>query len=331
MSAFLETMLERARACKQTIVLPEGDDPRTLEAAQTILEDGVADLIVLGNAEGIASSGYNLEGARIIDPATSELRAELAEGLYELRRSKGMTLDQANELVGDVLYFGVMLVKTGRASGMVAGACHATADVLRPCLQILKTAPGVKYVSSFFVMVVPNCDLGENGTFVFSDCGLEIQPDADRLAHIAVNSARSWKALIGSEPSVAMLSHSTYGSAKNPDAQKVIDGLAIARELAPELAIDGELQADAAIAPSVGASKAPDSAVAGRANVLVFPDLDAGNIGYKLVQRLAKAEAYGPITQGLAAPVNDLSRGCSAADIVGVIAITCVQAQAQQA
>lgn len=331
MSAFLETMLERARACKQTIVLPEGDDPRTLEAAQTILEDGVADLIVLGNAEGIASSRYNLESARIIDPATSELRAELAEGLYELRRSKGMTLEQANELVGDVLYFGVMLVKTGRASGMVAGARHATADVLRPCLQILKTAPGVKYVSSFFVMVVPNCDLGENGTFVFSDCGLEIQPDADRLAHIAVNSARSWKALIGSEPSVAMLSHSTYGSAKNPDAQKVIDGLAIARELAPELAIDGELQADAAIVPSVGASKAPDSAVAGRANVLVFPDLDAGNIGYKLVQRLAKAEAYGPITQGLAAPVNDLSRGCSAADIVGVIAITCVQAQAQQA
>lgn len=331
MSAFLETMLERARACKQTIVLPEGDDPRTLEAAQTILEDGVADLIILGSAEGIASSEYNLEGARIIDPATSELRAELAEGLYELRHSKGMTLEQANELVGDVLYFGVMLVKTGRASGMVAGACHATADVLRPCLQILKTAPGVKYVSSFFVMVVPNCDLGENGTFVFSDCGLEIQPDADRLAHIAVNSARSWKALIGSEPSVAMLSHSTYGSAKNPDAQKVIDGLAIARELAPELAIDGELQADAAIVPSVGASKAPDSAVAGRANVLVFPDLDAGNIGYKLVQRLAKAEAYGPITQGLAAPVNDLSRGCSAADIVGVIAITCVQAQAQQA
>lgn len=331
MSAFLKNMLERARACKQTIVLPEGDDSRTLEAAQTILEDGVADLIILGSAEGIASSGYNLEGARIIDPATSELRAELAEGLYELRRSKGMTLEQANELVSDVLYFGVMLVKTGRASGMVAGACHATADVLRPCLQILKTAPGVKYVSSFFVMVVPNCDLGENGAFVFSDCGLEIQPDADRLAHIAVNSARSWKALIGSEPSVAMLSHSTYGSAKNPDAQKVIDGLAIARELAPELAIDGELQADAAIAPSVGASKAPDSAVAGRANVLVFPDLDAGNIGYKLVQRLAKAEAYGPITQGLAAPVNDLSRGCSAADIVGVIAITCVQAQAQQA
>lgn len=331
MSTFLESMLERARACKQTIVLPEGDDPRTLEAAETILKDGVADLIILGNAERIAASERNLEGAQVIDPETSELRGELAQGLFELRRAKGMTIEQAEALMSDVLYFGVMLVKTGRAGGMVAGACHATGDVLRPCLQVLKTAPGVKYVSSFFVMVVPNCDLGESGTFLFSDCGLEIQPDADRLAHIAVNSAHSWEALMGTQPTVAMLSHSTYGSAKNPDAQKVVDALAIARDLAPELALDGELQADAAIVPSVGASKAPGSPVAGRANVLVFPDLDAGNIGYKLVQRLAKAEAYGPITQGLGAPVNDLSRGCTAADIVGVIAITCVQVQARQA
>ena len=241
------------------------------------------------------------------------------------------TPEQAREKMDDARYFGVMLVKTGRADGMVAGACHATGDVLRPCLQILKTAPGVKLVSSFFVMVVPDCDLGENGTFVFSDCGLEVQPDAERLAHIAVNSAKSWKTLMGTEPTVALLSHSTYGSATNDDAAKVVEAARIAKELAPELALDGELQADAAMVPSVGASKAPDSPVAGKANVLVFPDLDAGNIGYKLVQRLAKAEAYGPITQGTAAPVNDLSRGCSAADIVGVIAITCVQAQANKA
>ena len=331
MSTFLESMIFRAKADKQTIVLPEGDDPRTLEAAEEILAKGVADLIILGDAKQIGASGRALEGAQIVDVRTSELRQELADALFEIRKHKGMTPDQALEKMDDVLYFGVMLVKTGRADGMVAGACHATGEVLRPCLQILKTAPGVKLVSSFFVMVVPDCDLGENGTFVFSDCGLEVQPDAERLAHIAVNSAKSWKTLMGTDPTVALLSHSTYGSAKNDDTAKVVEATRIARELAPDLALDGELQADAAMVPSVGASKAPDSPVAGKANVLVFPDLDAGNIGYKLVQRLAKAEAYGPITQGIAAPVNDLSRGCSAADIVGVIAITCVQAQANKA
>ena len=331
MSTFLESMISRAKADKRTIVLPEGDDPRTLEAAERILADDVADLIILGDAEAISASGRALDGARIVDVRSSELRQELADALFVIRKHKGMTPEQALEKMVDVLYFGVMLVKTGRADGMVAGACHATGDVLRPCLQILKTAPGVKLVSSFFVMVVPDCDLGENGTFVFSDCGLEVQPDAERLAHIAVNSAKSWKTLMGTEPTVALLSHSTYGSAKNDDAAKVVEAARIAKELAPELALDGELQADAAMVPSVGASKAPDSPVAGKANVLVFPDLDAGNIGYKLVQRLAKAEAYGPITQGIAAPVNDLSRGCSAADIVGVIAITCVQAQANKA
>ena len=331
MNAFLESMLTRAKADRRTIVLPEGDDVRTLAAAEKILADGVADLVILGDAEAIGTSGHALDGATVIDPRTSELREELAATLHELRQHKGMTPDEALRLKDDVLYFGVMMVKTGRADGMVAGACHATGDVLRPCLQILKTAPGVKLVSSFFVMVVPDCDLGENGTFVFSDCGLEVQPDAERLAHIAVNSAKSWKTLMGTEPTVALLSHSTYGSAKNDDAAKVVEAARIAKELAPELALDGELQADAAMVPSVGASKAPDSPVAGKANVLVFPDLDAGNIGYKLVQRLAKAEAYGPITQGIAAPVNDLSRGCSAADIVGVIAITCVQAQANKA
>ena len=331
MSTFLESMISRAKADKQTIVLPEGDDPRTLEAAEEILAKGVADLIILGDAKQIDASGRALEGAQIVDVRTSELRQELADALFEIRKHKGMTPEQALEKMDDVLYFGVMLVKTGRADGMVAGACHATGDVLRPCLQILKTAPGVKLVSSFFVMVVSDCDLGENGTFVFSDCGLEVQPDAERLAHIAVNSAKSWKTLMGTDPTVALLSHSTYGSAKNDDTAKVVEATRIARELAPDLALDGELQADAAMVPSVGASKAPDSPVAGKANVLVFPDLDAGNIGYKLVQRLAKAEAYGPITQGIAAPVNDLSRGCSAADIVGVIAITCVQAQANKA
>lgn len=331
MNAFLESMLTRAQSHKQTIVLPEGDDERTLAAAEKILADDIANLVILGDAAAIEASGHDLANAQIVDPRTSDLREELAQNLYELRKHKGMTPDKAQALMDDVLYFGVMMVKTGRADGMVAGACHATGDVLRPSLQILKTAPGVALVSSFFVMVVPNCEFGQGGTFVFSDCGLEVQPDSERLAHIAVNSAHSWKALMGTEPVVALLSHSTYGSAKNDDAAKVTKAVEIAKELAPEVALDGELQLDAAIVPAVGASKAPESSVAGRANVLVFPDLDAGNIGYKLVQRLAHAEAYGPITQGIAAPVNDLSRGCSADDIVGVIAITCVQAQTNKA
>lgn len=329
MSSFLQTMIERAKTNKQTIVLPEGSDVRTLQAAEKIIEQDIANLIILGNVDEIKASGYQLEGAEIVDPASSELREELAELLYETRKAKGMTPEQAAELITNVLYFGVMMVKTGRADGMVAGACHSTGDVLRPCLQILKTAPGVKLVSSFFIMIVPNCELGEKGTFLFSDCGLEVQPDAERLAHIAVNSAKSWKTLVGSEPQVAMISHSSYGSAKNDDALKVVQATALAKELAPEIQLDGELQLDAAIVPEIGKAKAPESPVAGQANVLIFPDLDAGNIGYKLVQRLAKAEAYGPITQGLAAPVNDLSRGCSADDIVGVVTITCVQAQAK--
>lgn len=330
MSAFLDAVLARAKTEKKTIVLPEGDDERTLQAAQTILEQGVADLIILGDAEAIKSSPYALDGARIVDVRTAPEREDYAAKLYELRKHKGMTEEQALALMDNVLYFGNMIVKNGDADGMVCGACHSTSDVLRAALQVLKTAPGVKLVSAFFVMVVPDCAYGQDGTFIFADCGLEIQPDAEKLAHIAVNSAQSWRTLMGTEPTVALLSHSTKGSAvATADRAKVEEATALAKELAPELALDGELQLDAAIVPSVGSSKAPDSPVAGKANVLVFPDLDAGNIGYKLVQRLAKAEAYGPITQGLAAPVNDLSRGCSAEDIVGVIGITCVQAQAR--
>ena len=327
MSAFLDSIVSRAKAEKKTIVLPEGNDPRTLEAAERVLADGIANLIILGDVDEIAQSGRALDGASIINPATYPEREQLAESMYEIRKKKGMTIEEAREKLDDVLCFGVMLVKSGVADGMVAGACHSTGDVLRPSLQILKTAPGAALVSSFFIMCVPNCDLGAQGTFLFSDCGLEVQPNAERLANIAVSSASSFKTLVGDEPQVALLSHSSYGSAKNDDAAKVVEATAIAKELAPELALDGELQLDAAIVPEIGASKAPDSPVAGHANVLVFPDLDAGNIGYKLVQRLAKAEAYGPITQGIAAPVNDLSRGCVADDIYGVIAITAVQAQ----
>ena len=313
MSAFLDAVLARAKTEKKTIVLPEGDDERTLQAAQTILEQGVADLIILGDAEAIKASPYALDGARIVDVRTAPEREDYAAKLYELRKHKGMTEEQALALMDNVLYFGNMIVKNGDADGMVCGACHSTSDVLRAALQVLKTAPGVKLVSAFFVMVVPDCAYGQDGTFIFADCGLEIQPDAEKLAHIAVNSAQSWRTLMGTEPTVALLSHSTKGSAvATADRAKVEEATALAKELAPELALDGELQLDAAIVPSVGSSKAPDSPVAGKANVLVFPDLDAGNIGYKLVQRLAKAEAYGPITQGLAAPVNDLSRGCSA-------------------
>ncbi len=316
-SQFLDSMIARAKADKKTIVLPEGNDIRTLKAAEAILAEGIADLIVLGDADDIAAAGCNLEGARIVDFRTSELRA-----------AKGMTLEQALELMDNELYFGMMMVKMGEADGLVSGACHSTGDVLRPALQILKTAPGAQMVSSFFVMNVPDCDLGHHGTFIFSDCGLEVQPDADRLAQIAINAEAAWRSLFAdAEPVIAMLSHSSYGSAKNDDSDKVVRATAKVKELAPELAVDGELQLDAAIVPEIGAAKAPASPVAGRANVLVFPDIDAGNIGYKLVQRLAKAEALGPILQGIAAPVNDLSRGCSADDIVGVVAITAAQAQ----
>ena len=329
---FIDEIKAKAKSCKKTIVLPESEDIRTYEAAEAILKEETANLILIGSEEEIAKNkgNFDITGATIVDPATYEKTDEYVATLVELRKKKGMTEEQAREiLLTNYLYYGVMMVKMKDADGMVSGACHSTADTLRPCLQILKTKPGTKLVSAFFLMVVPNCDMGANGTFIFADAGLEQNPDPEKLANIAISSADSFKLLVEKEPVVAMLSHSTKGSAKHADVDKVVEATKIAQELAPELALDGELQLDAAIVPSVGESKAPGSKVAGHANVLVFPDLDAGNIGYKLVQRLAKAEAYGPLTQGIAAPVNDLSRGCSAEDIVGVVAITAVQAQAE--
>lgn len=326
---FLESIKSRAKSNKQTIVLPETWDIRTLKAADTVLKEDIANLVLIGEPNKIAElgKGLDLSKATIVDPDNCEFKQEFIDKLVELRKNKGVTPEKAEQLLKDPLYFGVMMVKTNRANGMVAGAANATANVLRPSLQILKTAPGTKLVSAFFVMVVPNCEFGENGTFIFSDCGLCQNPTPDELATIAQVSAKSFELLVQKEPVVAMLSHSTKGSAKHNDVDKVAEATKIAKQESPNLKLDGELQADAAIVPSVGQSKAPGSEVAGKANVLVFPDLDAGNIGYKLVQRLAKAEAYGPITQGIAKPVNDLSRGCSAEDIVGVVAITAVQAQ----
>ena len=329
---FIDTIKARAKADKKTIVLPESEDRRTYEAAAQILKEDLANLIIIGSEEAVkkGSEGLDVSKATIVDPEKNEKTQAYVDKLVELRAKKGMTPEKAREtILNDYTYYGVMMVKMGDADGLVSGACHSTANTLRPCLQILKTKPGTKLVSAFFLMVVPDCDMGADGTFVFADAGLEQNPDPEKLANIAISSADSFKLLVGKEPVVAMLSHSTKGSAKHADVDKVVEATKIAQGLAPELALDGELQLDAAIVPEVGASKAPGSKVAGHAIVLVFPDLDAGNIGYKLVQRLGKAEAYGPLTQGIAAPVNDLSRGCSAEDIVGVVAITAVQAQAE--
>ena len=330
--AFIDEIKKKARAVRKTIVLPESMDRRTWEAVETILKEDIADVVVLGTLEEVEanSKGLEVSGATVINPNTSDKLDEYVDALVELRKNKGMTPEEARRLLTtDYMFYACMMLKSGAADGIVSGACHSTANTLRPALQIVKTKPGSKIASAFFVMDVPNCEYGENGTFVFGDCGLNQNPTPEELAVIAVSSAESFKFLVGAEPKVAMLSHSSKGSAKHADVDKVAEATRIAKELAPELKLDGELQADAAMVPSVGASKAPGSDVAGQANVLIFPDLDAGNIGYKLVQRLAKAEAYGPMLQGIAKPVNDLSRGCSASDIVGVVAITAVQAQMQ--
>ncbi len=331
MSKFLDRIKERAMADKKTIVLAEGEEIRSIEAAEKVLKEGIANIILLGDEAVIAEKamGHDISGAQIINPIKSDKYPAFCEQFCEMRKAKGMTMEKAEETMKNTLYFGCMLVKNGDADGMVAGAVNSTSNVLRSALQTVKTAPDAKLVSAFFVICVPDCEYGENGTFVFGDSGLVMNPNAEELSEIAISSAKSFKALVEAEPNVALLSFSTYGSAKDPLVDKVVEATRLAKEKRPDLSLDGELQLDAAIVESVGKSKAPESTVAGKANVLVFPDLNAGNIGYKLAQRLGKAEAYGPITQGIAKPINDLSRGCSSDDIVGVVAITCVQAQNQ--
>lgn len=330
---FIESIKERARQDIKTIVLPEAEDIRTLRGAEVALKEKYANIILVGHKEKILdiakTNNINIEDAEIIEPENSENYEKYVNLLYELRKNKGMTIEKAKELTLDPVYFGMLMVKDEetKADGLVSGAIHSTADTLRPALQILKTAPDTKLVSAFFVMVVPNCEYGSNGTFIFGDSGLNSNPNPEELSEIAISSSKSFRQLVGEEPKVAMLSYSTFGSAKSELTEKVIEATKILKEKEPQLKADGELQLDAAIVPEVAKSKAPASDVAGNANVLIFPDLDAGNIGYKLVQRLAKAEAYGPLCQGIAKPVNDLSRGCSYKDIAGVIAITAVQAQ----
>ena len=328
---FIETIKEKAKKNLKNIILPEGNDIRTLKAASIAIQEKYANITIIGNNEKIMemakANNINLDQATIINPTESEKYNEYVQAFYELRKSKGITLEQAKEIIKDETYFGMMMVKQGDGDGLVSGACHSTSDTLRPALQILKTKPGTKLVSAFFVMVVPNCEYGENGIFIFSDSGLNEYPDADALSEIAISSAKSFEQLVGKEPKVAMLSYSTYGSAHSPLTDKVVEATKLLKQKAPNLICDGEVQLDAAIIPEVSKTKAPGSPLEGKANTLIFPDLDAGNIGYKLVQRLAKAEAYGPLCQGIAKPVNDLSRGCSSEDIAGVIAITAVQAQ----
>lgn len=329
----IEKIKAKAKANVKHIVLPEGTEPRTVQASAKILKEGVATVTLLGNPDEVkkvaAETGTELAGVAIIDPATSEKSAAYAELLFELRKQKGMTMEQATELVtGNTLYYGAVMLKAGDADGMVAGAINSTGNVLRPALQIIKTAPGIKVVSSCFIMELADEKWGDNGVMIFGDCAVIPNPTAEELAAIAIASAASGKQLVDIDPRVAMLSFSTKGSAKHDNVTKVQEATKLAHELAPELQLDGELQADAALVESVGQLKSPGSTVAGHANVLVFPDLQAGNIGYKLVQRLAGAEAVGPIIQGLAKPVSDLSRGCSVDDIVSVVAITAVKAQA---
>ena len=330
---FIDGIKQRAKQDIKTIVLPEAEDIRVIEATSIVMKEKYANIILVGNENKVKElaekNNLDITGAKIVDPCNSEKYDEYVNLLYELRKNKGMTIENAKELVKDPVYYGMLMVKDEKceADGLVSGAAHSTSDTLRPALQILKTAPGTKLVSAFFVMVVPECEYGANGTFIFADSGLNENPDAESLSEIAISSSKSFRQLVGEEPKVAMLSYSTYGSAKSELTEKMIEATRITKEKDIDFVVDGELQLDAAIIPEIAKSKAPGSPLEGKANVLIYPDLNTGNIAYKLVQRLAKAEAYGPLCQGIAKPVNDLSRGCSSQDIAGVVAITAVQAQ----
>ena len=325
---------ENAKKNKKTIVLPEGTEERTLKAADVILREGLANLVLIGNEAEIKklAGQFNLSNiakAKIVDPLDHEEKAAYIEAFLEMRKNKGLQPDQAKKLMEDPLYLAAMMVKMGAADGEVAGAANATGDVLRPAFQIVKTKPGISVVSGAFFMLLNDKNYGENGIMVFADCAVHPNPTAEELAEIAVETGKTTRAIGGFEPRIAMLSFSTKGSAKHEMVDKVVKATELAKKMAPDMQIDGELQADAAIVPAIGASKAKGSSIAGHANVLVFPTLETGNISYKLVQRLAGAEAVGPILQGMAAPINDLSRGCSVEDIVSLVAITCNQAAAQ--
>ena len=330
--AFIDEIIAKAKADKKKIVLPETMDKRTFEAAEKVLKQGIADIILIGRPEDIEKNGagFDLTGATIVDPFNDPNKQKYIDKFVELRAKKGVTPEAAKEqMEKDYMYYACLMCKCGDADGVVSGACHSTGNTIRPALQLLKCKPGVHSVSGFFLMEVPDCEYGDKGRFVFADCAVNTDFDPEKLAEIAALSAQSFKSLLGDEPKVAMLSYSTKGSAKHDDVTKVAEAVKVAHEKYPDIDLDGELQLDAALDPTVAALKAPGSTVAGHANTLVFPSLEAGNIGYKLVQRLAKANAYGPVLQGLSMPVNDLSRGCYADDIVGVVAMTAVQAQQQ--
>ena len=328
----LDSIKEKAKADVKHILLPEGSEERTVQAARIITDEKIAKVTLLGDEEEIkkVAEKFNvcLCGIDIINPLIDPDFEHYANGFYELRKAKGMTPEKARETIKNTLFYACMMIKEGKADGMVSGAINTTGNTLRPGLQIIKMANGINTISSCFIMEIPNKEYGDNGLMLFGDCAININPNPDELASIAIATANTAKTLLGMDPKVALLSFSTKGSAKHENVDKVTAALAKVKELAPDLDVDGELQADAAIVPKVAALKAPGSKVAGHANVLIFPDLQAGNIGYKLVQRLAGAEAVGPVSQGFAKPINDLSRGCSIADIVSVVAITAVQAQA---